>query len=286
MSRIERALEKATQLRNVNTTNSKEPNNIIASNLLVDNTNRSFPALTERLEITNPLMVVTTDPESHISEEYQKLKSSLVALTQRDDQLKNVLMITSAVPGEGKSVTALNLALCLAKEIDNTVLLIDADLRKPSIDRYLGYTANLGLTDILEGRAAVEEALMHTGIGKLVVLSAGRTASNPVELFSSNRMVQFIQEVKHRYPDRYIIIDTPPVLPFAEARTLARLVDGVVFVVKERFSTGASVSEALSALEGACVLGLVYNEVELSSSDERYGHYYDSYRYNSHASSD
>ena len=278
MSRIEKALEKASQLR------QREPARPVSSSVkqpevAAGGTKDLFPVLGKSLPINNPLLVVSTDPTSHISEEYQKLKAVLMSLS-RKEEFDNVLMITSAIPGEGKSLTSINLALSLAKEIDSTVLLIDADLRKPSVSSYLGIAATLGLTDILEGRAGIEETLINTGVGRLVVLPAGKIASNPVELFSSNRMVQLIQEIKHRYPDRFIIFDTPPILPFAETRTLAQLVDGVVIVIKERLASTDNVSEAVSLLNGARILGAVFNEVKVTAGNDGYGHYYSGYRYN------
>lgn len=286
MSRIEKALEKASQLRQkspIQPVSNPVKKTVIETAVQAVPTSEpiinSFPTHPATLSISNPLLVVSTDPLSHIAEEYQKLKGVIISLS-RKDELSNVLMITSALPGEGKSITSINLALCLAKEIDSTVLLIDADLRKPSITDYLGISAKLGLTDILEGRAEIEDTLLHTGVGRLVVLPAGRVASNPVELFSSNRMVQFIQEIKHRYPDRFIIFDSPPILPFAETRTLAHLVDGVILVVKERLASAPIVAEAISSLEDTRILGAVYNQVEVSIVDERYGHYYGGYRYN------
>lgn len=277
MSRIEKALEKASQLR------TKSPRQQTTSMVktiesAIENTVDIFPNQTDVLLVSNPLLVVSTDPSSHIAEEYHKLKSVMISLA-RKDEINNVVMITSALPGEGKTITSINLALSLAKEIDSTVLLIDADLRKPSIADYLGIPANLGLTDILEGRAEIEETLLRTGVGKLVVLPAGKVAINPVELFSSNRMSLFVQEIKHRYPDRFIIFDAPPILPFAETRTLANLVDGVILVIKERLASVANVTEAISSLSDTRILGAVYNEVEVSVSLDRYSHYYGGYRY-------
>lgn len=276
MSRIENALERASKLRQY-PSESKDKENRDQFQTAPKFPVSSFPCSSDRLSINNPLLVVVTDPTSHIAEEYQKLKAALIAQI-RKDQFLNLIMITSAIPGEGKSITSSNLALSLAKEIDNTVLLIDADLRKPSVASYMGVTAELGLTDVLEGTAEVEDVLVHTGVGRLVIMPAGRVANNPVELFSSNRMLELLQDMKHRYPDRFIIIDTPPLLPFAETRTLARLVDGVVMVVKERLTPLASLAEAVSALDGARVLGIVYNEVEVTAANTHYGHYYSRYR--------
>lgn len=275
MSRIEQALEKASQLRQrVPDAPRIEPATPLRTAPVVPTS--EYPCKPESTVIVNPLLVSAVDSGSPIAEEYKKLKSYLVGMA-RQHEFANVIMVTSSIAGEGKSITALNLALSLAQEMDHTVLLIDADLRKPSIHQYLNLEAEEGLAEVLEERTELSKALIHTGIGKLVILPAGRVTLNPVELFTSQRMVKFIQEVKHRYPDRFVIIDTPPILPFAETRTISRLVDGVIFVVKERLASHASIAEAIGSLDGANKIGIVYNEAEISVSDDRYGHYYNRY---------
>ena len=122
---------------------------------------------------------------------------------------RNCLMVTSSVPNEGKSLTALNLSLSLAQELDHTVLLIDADLRRPSVHRYLNVEQGVGLSEILTGEAQIGECIIPTGIGKLSIIRAGRAIDNPAELFTSQRSRAILSELKSRYPDRYIILDTP-----------------------------------------------------------------------------
>jgi receptor protein-tyrosine kinase/non-specific protein-tyrosine kinase len=191
----------------------------------------------------------------------------------RGEDFKNTLMITSSIPGEGKSITALNLAISLAQEYDHTVLLIDADLRRPAIHTYLNIQKRKGLADCLAGEADLSEVIVATGIGKLSIVTAGREVSNPAELFSSNRMRDLLEEIKYRYHDRFIIFDTPPLLPFAETLSLAHLVDGVVFVVKEQLATQTNVKDALDVLKGSKVLGIVYNDTSIPMNLERYYSY-------------
>jgi receptor protein-tyrosine kinase/non-specific protein-tyrosine kinase len=170
----------------------------------------------------------------------------------------------------------LNLAISLAQEYDHTVLLIDADFRRPSIHRYLGIEQRKGFSDFLLGEAQLGEVLIPTGIGRLSVVTAGREVPNPVELFASQKTEALIGEIKNRYQDRYIIFDSPPVLPFAEARTLAHLVDGVLFVVKEQLASQKNVREAIEVLKGCGLLGMVYNDTIIDRHDEKYsgyGHY-------------
>lgn len=252
MSRIEEALEKAAQLR-VETSNEKPAKQKVAE------VHHQPPMTTAAITATNPLLVTVNNPNTLAAEEYRKLKSVIVKMTKEESFL-NMLMVTSSVGGEGKSLTALNLALSLAQEFDHTVLLVDADIRKPSLHSFLGIENSLGLTDCILDGADVSDALIRTGIGKLSFLPAGRTVPNPTEVFTSQRMREFFLEMKNRYLDRYIIIDTPPVLPFAETRSLSAIVDGVVLVAKEGLVTLNNIEETMAYIKGAPMLGIVYNE--------------------------
>ena len=213
-------------------------------------------------------MVVINDPLSPMAEEYRKLKESVVKLTKRE-RFDNLIAVTSATVAEGKTMTAVNLAACLAGEFDHTVLLIDADLRRPTVHKYLQLGSRKGLSDCLREGLDVGELLVKTEIGKLSVLPAGTPVANPVELFSSEVLRNLFREMKTRYSDRYIIIDTPPVLPFAETRSIARLADGVLLVVKEGQPSMAQVEEALDVLDTK-VLGIVYNGAQQQHRNSYY----------------
>lgn len=280
MSRIEQAIEKATLLREgLNTGRADEEldRGRQASRQGLENP-LPPPAETAVPQLDNPLIVTANDPHSPVSEEYRKLKSCLVNLT-RGETFRNVIMVTSSLSGEGKSITSLNLAITLAQEYDHTVMLVDADLRKPSLHGYLGLEVGKGLTDCLCGEADIPDVLIKTGIGKLSLLTAGTPKKNPVELLSSQRMREFLAEIKNRYSDRYIIIDSPPVLPVAEARALASLADGVVFVIKEGLPTLHDISEAVGAVNRESILGVVYNEATPEGLNGRYHSYYHGYSY-------
>ena len=121
----------------------------------------------------------------------------------------------------------------------------------------------------------IGEAIVRTGIGTLSVIPAGKEVPNPLELFSSRKMQELVSQIKHRYHDRYVIIDTPPLLPFAETRTLARLVDGIVLVIKEGEAPKEHVLEAIDAIKGCNILGVVFNQASVTPEDSRYGDYSD-----------
>ncbi len=277
MSRIEKALEKASQMRN-QVARQQEPTQLLRQH---EPTQQRREALStaKATPVDNPYLVVYTDPSSPAAEEYKKLKSAVIRLT-KDAPQRNLILVTSAVGGEGKSMTSANLALSMSQEYDHSVMLIDADLRRPSLHRLFQVPTGGGLSDcVAEGRD-IGPLLVKVGNGNLSFLPAGKKTENPVELLSSHRMQQALLDMKYRYADRYIIIDTPPALLFAETKALTAVADGIIFVIKEGLAPLKYVSDALGMLEREKVLGIVYNAIE---SDERIGHahyhaYYRDYR--------
>lgn len=270
MSRIERAIEEATRMRLQNSATESPPP--ISAAPLFRQGNAAALLQTEPLAIDNPLLVAAHLGNDSAREEYLKLKSLVVRLT-RGETFANTLMVTSTIGEEGKSMTALNLALTLAQDYDHTVLLVDADLRRPALHRYLGLQPEAGLIQCLQGKATLPQALIKTGLGKLVVLPAGGTVENPAEMLGSNRMMDMISELKHRYSDRYVIFDTPPSLPFADAQVLAGGVDGFLYVVREAMAKLSDVKECLNSLQKARFLGVVYNDTLFPRKKGSYYYY-------------
>lgn len=281
MSRIEEILEKATQLREKSAPPAEAPREEqrpveVAKRRTLDDPAHGALKTDSTISVNSPYLVSFSDPASPVTEEYKKLKSIIMNLTNSDG-FNNTLMVTSTLGGEGKSITALNLAISLAQEYDHTVVLVDTDLRRPMVHNYLGIRSEPGLSDCLLNGVDVSNALVKTGIGKLSVLPAGTRVSNPVELISSSRMKDFIKELKSRYPDRYVIIDTPPVLHFAEAHAIGSVVDGVIFVVREGYVPVNHLKEALNILKGTNILGAVYNDVDVNRYSSYYHYYNHSY---------
>ncbi len=263
MSRIEKALEKASRLRSI----SSRPGGVRQS---ADQTGNGPAA--RRVEAGHPLdphLIAISGHTTPVSEEYKKLKTTVVnMMKQRAGQ--NMLIVTSSVGGEGKSLTAANLALSLSQDYDHSVLLIDADLRKPSLHRLFRVTPDIGLSDCIADGKDIASGLIALGNGNLSLLPSGRQNSSPVELFSSQKMQRALDALKDQYADRYIIIDTPPVLLFAETKMLSMLIDGVIFVVKEGGASLQHVTDALEALSGANIIGVVYNAVGPAGLHGRY----------------
>jgi len=182
----------------------------------------------------------------------------------------NTIMITSAVPGEGKTLTAINLSLILARELLQTALLVDCDLRRQSVHRYLGYESEKGLIDYLLNDTPVSELITWPGIEKLTVISGGRPFTGSSELLGSVRMKELVADMKTRYPDRYVIFDVPPLLAGADALAFVPLVDHVVVTVNEGETPIPDVNKALQMIPREKVLGLVLNRHQSNSDLIRY----------------
>jgi exopolysaccharide/PEP-CTERM locus tyrosine autokinase len=283
MSKLEEALEKANELREANAGKkvgdtggtAEKTNKSIKSAADLRTKGFKVPEKVKSKVIDNHKIVTITQPDSAIAEEYRRLKSMLIRETKAD--FLNTIMITSSINGEGKSLTAINLAITLAQEIDHTILLIDADLRKPMIHKYLGIEYKYGLSDYLTQDIDISEILLKTGIGNMVLIPAGRVVENPVELLSSEKMKTLIDEVKHRYMDRYVIIDTPPILSCAEGIAIGSYTNGVLFVVEEGRAQRKMIQEALNMIQGLNILGVVYNNASKANLEGHYSYNYYGY---------
>ncbi len=224
------------------------------------------------IKITNALIPTVKEEKTIAAEEYNKLRSAIIALTRSEKPL-NTLLVTSTVSEEGKSMTSLNLAIALAKEHDHTVLLVDTDLRRPSLHKYFGISPEHGLVQCLKDNLPLEQALIKTGIGKLVFFPAGGALRDPLDILSSRRMKEIVDELKQRYDDRYVIFDTPPALPFADAGVLADMVDSTLFVVREGKATRKSLLKTLDEFKDHNLLGVVYNDAHTFIKKQDYYYY-------------
>jgi protein-tyrosine kinase len=275
MSRIEEALEKAAQMRQT----VKEPASPPIATTVADPTSSPVFKISEPLvdlQRVNKCLVCLKNPGSPAAEQYKKLRAQVIKATKKD--FLNSILITSAQAGEGKSCTAINLAITIAQEIDHTVLLVDSDLRQPSIHSYLGIQADIGLSDYLLGKAELADILIHTGIGKLVLLPAGRPPANAAELLSSNRMKELVKEMKFRYKDRYIIFDSSPALLASDTLALCEYADGILLVVHAARTSERFVKKAVNLIKSTPILGIVYNNVpDYMSKDKFTYNYYGKY---------
>ncbi|MHB1052254.1 MAG: XrtA-associated tyrosine autokinase [Thiobacillus sp.] len=227
--------------------------------------------------------VVSPDAEkSQIAEEFRIIKRPLIAnaFGQGTARVKNgnLIMITSSLPGEGKSFCALNLAISMAMEMDRTVLLIDADVAKPSIPEYLGIQADKGLLDVLQDKdLKLSDVMIRTDIAKLTILPAGRTYKRATELLASAAMTRLIEDIGNRYPDRIILFDSPPLLATSESSVLATHMGQIVMVVEAEKTSQDAVREALSHIQSCEVVSMLLNKATPTPGADYYYGYYGSY---------
>lgn len=271
MSRIEEALKKAATRQGPSTETNASSYFARDADTLPPPTTAVDPA-----KFPEEKLVVLKTPSMPEAEEFRKLKEALLKEIRKHDDSNRVILISSAHKNEGKSLTTVNLAISLAQGYDHSVLIVDAELRMPTCHRYLNITPKYGLSDYLNSNNTIElsDVLIHTGIEKLVLLPAGNSVNNPLELLSSNTMRRLMDEMKQRYHDRIILIDSPPTLLFAETRALADFADGVLLVVREGHTSLEDIQECQRLLNNK-IFGLVYNATEFVQTTPNY--YYSSY---------
>lgn len=223
-------------------------------------------------------IITPHDDKNRIAEEFRIIKRPLIldAFNHNNGQLNkgNLIMVTSALAGEGKSFCAVNLAMSIAMEMDHTVLLIDADVARPSIPEYLGLKAGPGLLDVLlDDRIELADVIMRTNIEKLSVILSGRKSKHSTELLASQNMKNLLTDIAHRYHDRIIIFDSPPLLLTTESRELASQMGQIVLVVASETTPQKSVMEALRQLELCSDVKLIYNKAQSFIDKGNYSYY-------------
>ena len=217
-------------------------------------------------------------PGSIVAEQFRKLRTFLFRPSLQNPP--KTILVTSAFSNEGKSLIAINLAICIAIELQSHALLVDCDLRNPTLSRWFGMNESKGLSDYLLGRAELPDLLVKTQVDKLSLLCGGSSQENPVELIGSKKMDSLVEELKSRYNDRYIILDSSPVLATTEPNVLDKLVDGILLVVRAGETTRESVQQAVKLLKTEKIIGVVLNDLEFKSQalHSRYfgteGYYY------------
>lgn len=210
-------------------------------------------------------MLLPDSVPSQMLEEYRNIKRPLLknAFSQGATHVEhgNLIMITSALPGEGKTFTAINLAMSIAMELDRTILLVDADVSRAGISSILGFDAGKGLSDLLiDSSLTVSDVLIKTNIPKLRLMSAGQHCENINELMASSNMAGLIDDLSHRYSDRVILFDSPPLIATTEARILAGHMGQILMVVEAEKTSQSVLQEAIDYLDSSKVIGLVLNK--------------------------
>ncbi|WP_338762120.1 XrtA-associated tyrosine autokinase [Massilia sp. METH4] len=224
-------------------------------------------------------MVTHEGGRTGVAEDFRIIKRPLLrgarGLDSQPIQHGNLIIVTSALPGEGKTYCAINLAMSMAMERDTTVLLVDADVARPAVLNVLGLEPGPGLMDVLlDDERDLSEVILKTNVPALSLLPSGRRNKHATELLASRNMSRLLDDIANRYPDRIVIFDSPPLLITSEASVLASQMGQVVVVVEAERTTHSSVREALRLVESCRHVNLVYNKSKpFSCSDHHYAYY-------------
>lgn len=259
MEQIEQALRKARDQR-VAVASQRQPTRIPnygAPVTVAYSQTKTVPAQMEILERNRVVVVQLSHP---VTDVYRALRAQVL---QRLAKLeKSTLGVTSVGTDEGKTLTAVNLAIAISSDANQTVLLVDADLRDPGVAKSLGLQPAKGLTDYLAGQATIAECLINPGLARLTVLPATRPVENSAELLSSPQMAQLARELKNRYPDRVIIYDLPPLFVSGDALGFLPNVETTLLVVREGRAKIAEVERGARLLSERGLIGTILNAAE------------------------
>lgn len=222
--------------------------------------------------------ITPNDPRSRTADEFRIVKRPLIANAVGAGVAPvhhgNLIMVTSAMPGEGKTFCSLNLAMSIAMELDRTVLLVDADVARPMLPQTLGVPEGPGLLDVVADRSLdLSRVMIRTSVDKLSFLASGRPHPKAAEMLASQAMAELLEEMATRYADRIVIFDSPPLLVTTEARVLASRVGQVVFVVNADHTLQSDVKRAIATIE-ACPVKMVLLNRARTSSQGTYGYGY------------
>lgn len=221
-----------------------------------------------------PIGHLLPDSESILAEQFRKLQG-LINATKMVDSVQSI-MLTSCIPGEGKTFVSLNLSATIARRLDGSAILIDADLRRKGLTYRLGIQKVLGLSDVLKEKANIQDTMIHTEIENLMILPAGLSSSNPGELVSSARMKTLIQDLQAGFENSFIIIDSTPMVATAEVNALSQMTDGIILVILADKTKSYVVKRELKTIASEKILGVVLNCAEFETSGY-YGREYRNY---------
>jgi protein-tyrosine kinase len=222
--------------------------------------------------------VTPTGSRTRIAEEFRVIKRPILlrAFATGEERIEsgNLMMVTSAKPGEGKTFTAINLAMSMASERDIHVLLVDADVQRPSVFQVLGLPPQKGLLDVLsDANLNPADVLTRTNIRNLTLMAAGTPSLATTELLASQKMIDLMQDIATRYQDRIIILDAPPVLASSEPSVLALHVGQVILVVEAGKTGRRAVEQTLTYIGGCPNISIVLNKADSGSGRDEFGGY-------------
>lgn len=268
MSKLKKAMLRAKELRELNSGGEGEEAPFSDQNS-VDGNERSrekqtSPSYSMTKTVQTPMnrlkknRIFSFLHESRVSRQMKILRTQI--LNKLSELNGNSVLVTSSKPKEGKTFTSVNLAVSLAQEVNCTTLLVDTDLRQPSIDKVFGFDNAKGITDYLLRNAEIPDLLINPGIPKLTILPAGSPLPNSTELLGAPRMQSLVKEMKSRYSDRILVFDSSSLLASADPLVFSRYIDGVLLIVESENTTDEDLNRALELLEDRPLLGVVWNK--------------------------
>jgi len=284
MSRIYRALEKAEEEKRQKVI--EEPSLKVFEEKVVlkkEEPTLKFPEekitkinKIETLELPSkektPILIVP--PQSFAGEEFRKLKTQIF---HRLPNPPHSILVTSATPQEGKTMVSVNLAIAISQEIHGKAILIDGDLRKPSI--HLGKSQNSkGLSNYLSDRTPLSEILINSEIENLRIVTAGSPTRKPSELIGSKRMGELFKSLNEFGDNSYIILDSSPIISTTEPTLLSKMVDGIILVVMAERTPRETIQRAVKSIDRQKIIGIVFNQIDLKQSHYNSKYYYKYYR--------
>jgi capsular exopolysaccharide synthesis family protein len=276
MSRVYRALEKAEREKQEGLQkktffeNPKEPEVLKKEEVLFEFSREKRESLTLPIMEEVPILISSENPFA--AEEFRKLKTQVFRWSPDPP---HVILVTSAYPGEGKTIVSVNLATAISMEIHKEAILIDADLRKPSVyfedSRY-----SKGLSNYLADKTSLSDILMHQETEKLLIIPAGPSSKSSAELLGSRKMEELLKSLRKFGEDTFVIIDSPPLLATSEPMLLSKWVDGVILVVMANRTPRESIKRAIQSIDKQKIIGVVLNQREVKASGY-YSNYYHKY---------
>ncbi len=272
-SLIEQAAQRLEQLRHAGVVPSQAPPQVAEAVPETPRARQTIGHAAESRQIELDLaamasasIVTPSTPRSLTADQFRLIKRPLIHNAIGKGSVTpahaNLIMVTSAIAGEGKSFTSINLAVSIAAELDHTVMLVDADVARPSLPRMLGVPDGRGLLDLLNGSAEMADVLLKTNIEKLTLLRSGTPHARATEMLASEAMRQLLDDMAKRYRDRIIVFDSPPLLLTTEARVLATNMGQIVMVVRAGSTLQTDVEHALSTIESCPLRMMVLNQTQ------------------------
>lgn len=264
MSKIEKAMERAKQARDSAANSARAISSPADQNRLepIDPVYTQTKVYSTDKAVLEKYGVLAPDFYPAVVEQYNLLRAKVMKEMLQHGY--KAVLIASPGPDDGKSLTAVNLAISIARETSRTVLLIDADMRQPSVHRYLGLPDGPGVYEHITQGLPLPDLLLNPGLPRLTILPAGRPTDYPADLLDGPAMHELVKDVKEYYPNRYIIFDSPPILAYADALYLAQYADAVLMVVRSGKTQENDLREALESLGDRPLLGTVLNRIPKS----------------------